>query len=579
MHPHIRLEEPGQCPVCFMDLIPIETGTDEPEQPATLKLSASARERARIQTTEVRRELAETEIRMVGKIAYDESRVASITARAPGRLDRLYADYTGVPGAAQEELVQARKAAATLLSSDNEVMRRSAEATLAAARDKLMLLGLREDQIEALEASGKVSDHLTIYAPIGGIVVEKSAREGMYVDVGTPIYTIADLGQLWVLFEAYESDLPWLRYGQHVEFGVAAFPSQDFEATISFIDPVVDPQTRTVRVRAIVDNAGGRLKPDMFVRGSVRSRMGADGLVTDVALSGKLICPMHPQIVKEQAGDCDICGMPLVGAEEYGYARASKSTSDAPLLIPASAPLITGRRAVVYVERQAGDEYVFEGREVALGPRAGEFFVVRSGLTEGERVVTQGAFKLDSEMQIRAQPSMMSDPTSTTDHSGHEHDEASDGEASEEHPAGTELAAPEIFATYARVTAALSDDDLAGAVGAAMELSAAVAAVRAAYETEDEILLNIGKLAIATATATTLDEAREPLSELSSAVITLLKQAGGGSETYYLTFCPMAQDNRGAYWLQTSSTVSNPYYGSAMLRCGKIRDTFPAAGE
>ena len=436
MHPQIRLPGPGKCPICFMDLIPLETEGEDGLSPRQIHLSESAREMARIATTPVRRAFAERQIRMVGRITYDESNVSSITAWVPGRLDRLYADFTGITVkegdhmvsmyspellAAQEELLQASAAVDSLAASGSTTLRSTALATRTAAREKLRLYGLSIQQIDAIVSSGTPSEELTINAPIGGVVIKKEALEGMYVQTGTRIYTIADLSKLWVVFEAYESDLTWLRYGQHVEFTSVSFPAEEFRAIISFIDPVVDASTRTVHVRAILENRAGRLKPDMFVRGVVRSRLNSRGDVVDRNLVGKWICPMHPEVVKEGPGACDVCGMPLVRAQTLGYASSSTSTADAPLIIPASAPLVTGKRAVVYVELNADGGALFEGREVVLGPRAGDFYVVHSGLEEGELVVTNGAFKIDSELQIRAKPSMMS-PESGPSPGGHGHD-------------------------------------------------------------------------------------------------------------------------------------------------------------
>ena len=386
-------------------------------------MSRAAKHLARIETSPVRRAFAEREVRMVGKLDYDETEVGYIAAWVPGRLDRLYADFTGVRVAkgdrmvymyspellaGQEELLQAGNAVRALSNTESNVLKSTAEATVAAAREKLRLLGLADEQVAEIESSGETSDHLTIYAPIGGVVVEKNAREGMYVDTGTRIYTIANISRLWLLLEAYESDLPWLRYGQRVTFTSPSFPGETFEALISFIDPVVDPKTRTVGVRAIVENPGFKLKPEMFVSGVVSSRIDGEGNVIDEDLAGKWIGPVHPEVVKNGPGKCDVCGMALVSAESLGYAGSTGTGEDAPLLIPSSAALITGRRAVVYVEIPNDEGPLFEGREVELGPRAGDLYVVKSGLSEGEMVVTNGAFKIDSELQIRAKPSMMS---------------------------------------------------------------------------------------------------------------------------------------------------------------------------
>ena len=431
MHPQIRQPNPGKCPICQMDL--------------TLQGSSSGAEREfvttpqavalmKVQTAPVERKFVTAEVRMVGKIDYDETKLAYITSWAPGRLDRLYVDYTGVPVregdhlvyiyspqllAAQEELIQAARSVRDMEDSDSQLVRESTEATLAAAREKLRLLGLTAEQVQQVERSGKVSEHLTIYSPTAGVVIEKHAKEGMYVNTGTRIYTIADLSGMWVRLEAYESDLAWLRYGQDVAFTTLAHPGQEFHGRISFIDPVLDPVTRTVKVRVNVPNEDSRLKPNMFVRAVVRSGVAAGGKVMAPDLAGKWISPMHPEIIKDEPGQCDVCGMDLVKAESLGYVSPEPGAG-APLVIPASAPLITGERAVVYVEAPNAEQPTYVGREVVLGPRAGGYYLVRSGLAEGERVVTRGNFKIDSALQIQAKPSMMS-PAGGVAPAGHQH--------------------------------------------------------------------------------------------------------------------------------------------------------------
>jgi Cu(I)/Ag(I) efflux system membrane fusion protein len=267
-------------------------------------------------------------------------------------------------------------------------------------------LGLKNEQVAEIERSGKPVTHLTIYSPIGGVVIEKMANEGMYVTTGTHIYTVADLSQVWVKLDAYEADLPWIRYGQQVEFTAEAYPGEVFRGWISFIAPTLDPKTRTVKVRVNVPNADRRLKPEMFVRAVVRSQVAEGGMVIDPNLADKWICPMHPSVVKTVPGACDICGMDLVKTESLGYVVAEVS-GEPPLVIPASAPLITGKRAVVYVQQPEAEHPTFNGREVVLGPRAGDCYLVKSGLKEGEEVVTHGGFKIDSALQIQAKPSMM----------------------------------------------------------------------------------------------------------------------------------------------------------------------------
>ncbi|MBN2019052.1 MAG: efflux RND transporter periplasmic adaptor subunit [Sedimentisphaerales bacterium] len=432
MHPQIRKPKPGKCPICFMDLIPV---TIEQAQAGARQIvfSEDALKLMEVKTAPVERKFVEAEVRMVGKVEFDEARVKQISAWVPGRIDRLYVDFTGTlvrkgdhlvylysPQllSAQAELLQAAKAIKETAAA-TELIRRSSVATLEASREKLRLLGLLNEQIEEIENTGKTTDHLTIYSPIGGIVIEKYANAGDYVDTGTKIYTIADLSEVWVKLDAYESDMMWIRYGQQVEFTTEAYPGEPFRGTISFIDPVLNPATRTVKLRVNVANPYARLKPEMFVRAVVRSKVAGAGMVMDEDMAGKWICPMHPSVVKTEKGTCDICGMDLVTTESLGYIVA-KEPNEAPLVIPASAPLITGKRAVVYVRSEGMEKPTFEGREIMLGPKAGDYYLVKEGLKEGEIVVTNGNFKIDSALQIQAKPSMMS-PQGETQPMEHRH--------------------------------------------------------------------------------------------------------------------------------------------------------------
>ena len=617
MHPQIQLQEPGKCPICFMDLIPLESHEDETGGARELSVGEHAAALMELATAPVERRFVEAEVRMVGKVAYDETRLAYITAWVPGRLERLFVDYTGIAVnqgdhlvelyspellSAQEELLQAVAAAERLAERDMAVARSAAEATVAATREKLRLWGLTEVQIRAIEDRGEASDRVTIYSPTGGIVVHKNAREGMYVQTGTQIYTIADLSRVWVELDAYESDLPWVRYGHDVEFTSEAFPGEVFGGTISFIQPILDQGSRTVKVRMNVANPGLRLKPGMFVRALVRARVAEGGRVMSRELAGKWISPMHPEVVKDGPGVCDVCGMPLVRAEELGY--VPDKPAHAPLVIPDTAPLLTGRRAVVYVAVPGRDRPTYEGREVALGPRAGGFYVVREGLTEGEQVVTRGAFKLDAELQIRAKPSMMSPhggvpvgghaghgtgaPATTGrmeaaggasgDHAGHQ----PGGQISAAHsqaldPVFTEQLAG-VVSAYLEIQKALAGDDGDGAIalsGPALEalgrvdMSLVQGDDHMAWMRHAEALRSPLKQL---AEAGDLGAARQHFAGLSKEMMALVQRFGAPDEPLYQAYCPMAFDFEGAAWLQDGEEISNPYFGAAMLRCGEIQE-------
>ncbi|MEN8154585.1 MAG: efflux RND transporter periplasmic adaptor subunit [Acidobacteriota bacterium] len=433
MHPQIRQPNPGKCPLCGMDLIPASSGEGNIGE-RSLKLSPNAIKLAEIRTMPVEQKFVSKEVRLVGKVEYDETRLGYITSRVPGRIDRLFVNFTGTRVrkgdhlvrlyspelvTAQQELIQSADALRNISGKVTGNIRESSERILSAVREKLRLWGLTPGQIKKIETSGKTQEHLTIYSSMSGIVINKNAVEGIYVNTGMRIYTIADLSFLWVKLDAYESDLQWLRYGQNVEFESEAYPGEIFKGKIAFIDPVLNSNTRTIKIRVNLKNPGNKLKPDMFVKAVIRSRLSESGKVIDPELSGKWISPMHPEIVKSHPGKCDVCGMPLVKAEDLGYLSSKDGNETAPLIIPSSAPLLTGTRAVVYVAVK-GKTGVFEGREVVLGPKAGDFYIVKKGLNKGEMVVVNGAFKIDSDLQIQAKPSMMN-PDGGGPVPGHDH--------------------------------------------------------------------------------------------------------------------------------------------------------------
>jgi Cu(I)/Ag(I) efflux system membrane fusion protein len=485
-------------------------------------------------------------------------------------------------------------------------MKRTALQTVQAARDKLRLWGLTAQQIQETETRGKPTDHMTIFAPNGGIVVEKHVTEGMYVAVGARIYTIADLSRVWVLLDAYESDISWIRYGQEVEFETEAYPGEIFRGRITFIDPVLNAKTRTVKVRVNVDNHDYKLKPEMFVRAVVRAHVAGGGRVMDPQLSGKWICPMHPEVVEDRSGTCRECGMELVKTESLGYVAVDKSQPD--LMVPASAVLVTGKRAVVYVAVPHAEQPTYEGREIVIGPRAGDYFQVKSGLEEGERVVVHGGFKIDSALQIQARPSMMS-PEGGVAHTGHA-GHASPGEPAREGarsqpPASesrsthgheqrdtsqtsnlmlpiefTESLSP-LFDSYFSLQEHLARDDLAAAVAAFDELQSSTRRVRMEVLSGPSrsnwmrMVNDLDEAAKQGGASKDLDSARRAFASVSTALFVVEEQFGHpGEATHYRIHCPMAFDGQGADWMQTSDSVSNPYFGSKMARCGVLKSQF-----
>jgi len=606
MHPQIKAPGPGKCPICGMDLIPVtkKKGQGNPRQ---LTLSETAKKLAEITTSPVERKFVTHTVRMVGKIDYDETRMAYITAWVSGRLDRMFVDYTGVPVKKGDhmveiyspELISAQEEYLLALRSVRESEGRRVSMNkrmLEATREKLLLWGLTKEQLKTIEKRGKPSDHTTIYAPVGGIVIQKNALEGSYVETGTKIYAIADLNHLWVRLDAYESDLMWVRYGQEVEFTTEAYPGEGVKGRISFIDPVLNDQTRTVKVRANVENPAGRLKPQMFVKALVKAKVARGGKVMDADLAGKWIGPMHPEIIRDKPGNCPICGMPLVKVETYGFVSADVG-KEAPLVIPASAPLLTGTRAIVYVEIPGTEEPTYEGREIVLGPRAGDYYLVKSGLSEGERVVTKGNFKIDSALQILAKPSMMN-PEGGGPAPGHAHhgstmkmpetsqQDKSIDEKHQQHrieqektleniPLMFRQQLSEVALAYLKLSEALVRGDVDSAKSASTGIKQALGKVDMSLlkgEAHMEWMKNLQELnGVVNKIIETgnIQEQRKAYALLSESLASTLKRFGNSLGKPLRVFrCPMAFDGRGAEWLQVSEDVQNPYFGAAMLKCG-----------
>jgi Cu(I)/Ag(I) efflux system membrane fusion protein len=581
MHPQIREKKAGKCPLCGMDLIPVESGDDETEGSYSVKLSNEAIKLAEVQTTLVKRELLKTEIRVVGKIDFDETRQANITAWFSGRIERMYVDYTGVKVnkgdhmvqiyspeilATQEELLQAIKTAKNISKSNYSGIRGLTKDTIEDVRSKLRLWGFSRKQIARIEKRKKTSDKMTVYAPIGGVVTNKHVKEGMYVKTGSRIYSIADLTHLWVKLDVYESDIEFIRFGQGIEFYTESLPGQVFKGKISFIDPVLNPKTQTIKIRVNVENKDGKLRPGMFVHAKIFSKISTKGVVIDESLKGKFICPMHPEVIKKNRGKCSVCGMNLVPTKTLGYIDGQHDHTP-PLVIPVSAPLRTGERAVVYISLGDG-KYV--GREVTLGHRVGSHFVVLNGLKEGELVVTHGNFKIDSSAQLMGKFSMMS-----LDGESHIHEKITDDKKTTKIPRVSEKFKKQlnfVIISYYSIHKALTEDNFDVIAGRSklflqqmskMDMSLLKGKAHVKWmELENEMRDGAEKIL----QSKDIKKVREIFKKLSDTLIKTINYFGiSGKGKTNIFFCPMV----GAYWLQESDSTLNPYYGQSMLTCGE----------
>ncbi len=512
MHPQIKADKFGLCPLCAMDLIPVYSGDDVQLGPRELKLSETALALADIETAPVERRTLVQEIRMPGKIVYDESRLQEITSLAAGRIERLLVNYTGAPVRAGETLAEIYSPDALAASVEFLAAARAGGDSRDASRRRLELLGVADDQIDAALATGQPLQTFRLVSPADGVLARLDVRAGAWIERGQPLALIASVDPLWAELDAYESDIGWIETGQALHLTVEAFPGNDFMAEVTFVPAELNDRTRSVKVRANVPNPDGRLRPGMFLRAQLR-----------------------------------------------------REAPEKALAIPDTAPLLTGTRAVVYV-KSPDQPGVFEGRVVTLGNKAGSYYEVIEGLSEGEQVVVRGNIRLDSAMQILARPSMMSAPALTP-------------QRFDDIPSAFLQSGETLFAAYLRMQTALADDDFDAAQAAIAPLVAALDAMDdgsmegPARDAWNGLARRISSALEVLQAAADIDAFRIAFEPLSMRLIDLARQFGlPPGLALHRAHCPMAFDDRGADWIQIDAVIANPYFGAQMLRCGSLEE-------
>ena len=579
MHPSVRLPDPdAKCPICFMDLIPVREG--DTGDPNTLVLSESETIAARVETTRVSRYVPTSTLRLFGTIEMDETTVERISAYFPGRIETLYANFLGARVSKGDHLTQMyapellaafeelRQAAisASQSSTMSDIVRESSIATLNASRERLRLYGIDESLIDQIERDGYDQDTFTIDAPRGGTITHIDAREGAYVQTGTPILTIADLTHLWVDLQAYESQIGQIRWGQRVAFRVESNPGESFEGRVSFIDPVINPMTRTATIRVAVDNPDRTLKPGMFASATIAVELDGMTHAIDPELLGRYVCPMHPTEIHDTPGVCTICSMDLVPIESMIDTSAHEEHTTPPIVVPASAVLFTGTRSLVYTQIDDENGFRYTPTEITLGQRAGNAYIVLDGLKENDRIVTNGAFRIDSSMQIAAKPSMMS----------MESDAPATTVTATSRPSGFINGYSDSVNAYLDAQEALADDDLSAYNTHAQRLIDAIDATPIAGLLGEDLgtWRTSAKALRPSAPYDDIEIARADFEPMSNAIFALIDRFGvPEGAPLYIAYCPMAFDFEGADWLQRTETIDNPYFGATMLRCGEVLRT------
>ncbi|MFU8813294.1 MAG: efflux RND transporter periplasmic adaptor subunit [Balneolaceae bacterium] len=553
MHPDVRQHEPGNCPICGMDLV--MASSDDRDRSSNrqslneneFRMTPAAMQLARVQTEEVASVRPKKTVNLTGRIEVDEREVVNVSAHFPGRVTALNVNFTGT--AIEQNQPMATVYSPELIAAQRELIeavkrRQQNPQLLEMARQKLRNWEIGEEQIRRIEESGQVVNELEIVSPVNGIVLERRVSDRDYVSPGTVLYQVASINRVWLLLDLYEEDLQWLNVGDEVRFRTRSHPSEEHTAQVEFVDPVIDAATRTVRVRATVENRPGRFKPGMIARA-----------ILDAEL-----------------------------AEEV-------------LVVPTSAVMWTGPRSVVFVEHASDGDHWFEAREVTPGPRTGTQTIITEGLAAGERVVTNGTFRVDSEAQLRDRLSMMNrtpgsgggmmmpgmdhgDMDMDMDMDGHDHEEMESQQQRNNHDHSDAIDGATddfreefkaLLAHYLDGKEALFESDTE-AVNKAFQQAAEKLGSIGMHRMEGDAHVRWmgqyeaieGHLNQITETEN-MESRREGFSLLSQVLIEAVNNYAVPGVVYH-QYCPMEDAN----WLSRNEQIQNPYAPGTMPNCGEV---------
>ncbi len=532
MHPQIRQNEPGICPICEMDLITLDSDNSS-DDPTILRMSASAAKLAQVTTMTVggSNETTNTEsgkIQVEGTVELDDRTINVQSSHVAGRIESMAVTFEGqyiskgtkVATIYSTELLQASQELLTAAKLENRVA-----GVTDASRQKLKNWKITDAQIQEILDSGSPIETIPIYAEQSGYILERKKKLGDYVSQGAPLYTIGSTSSVWLIFNVYESDMAAIKRGQQISFTAPAIGGADRTARISYIDPLLDPQTRTAKVRASFANQSNLLKPGMLLKGHIIN-------------------------------------------------SASIASSDNPeITVPNSAILWTGERSVVYVQLPDYDTPTYQYREVTIGDRRGDYTVISDGIERGDQVVVNGAFAIDAAAQLNNNMSMMNRDVKIKK-------EASTGAVPnfvEDTPEEFKDQLDAVTVKYISLKDALVATDEAQADAMASELLQAL-------DTPDMSLLAgeaheywMSQLDILRAHTERIIEIediesdRDQFDFVSTAMINALRAFGTNGSAYYVQYCPMAKDYEGASWIASEEQIQNPYFGDKMMKCGTVK--------
>ncbi|MBA4744825.1 MAG: efflux RND transporter periplasmic adaptor subunit [Muricauda sp.] len=524
MHPQIMQPEPGSCPICGMDLIPAES-SGEGLMANQIKMTENAMVLAGVETVMVGSGAdGDNQVKISGKVAVNQESDAVQSAYFDGRIENIFINFEGETVRKGQKL--ATIYAPALVSAQQELLtasnlKESQPQLYKAVRNKLKLWKLSEAQINQIESSGQVLENFPVYSNVSGVISEIMVEEGDYIKTGSPLVKVANLNSVWAIFDAYENQLSLFEEGQTLNVTTKSYPNETFPAKVSFVAPTLNKNTRTLEVRAELDNQKGLLKPGMFVQAEV---------------------------------------------------EVSNNQNES-LTIPESAVLWTGKRSLVYVQPNP-DNAIFEMREVELGNLRNGSYVINSGLKPGDLVVAKGTFTVDAAAQLQGKKSMMNQDGATTsmNHDGHSGmDSTMEMKFSKE----AQSKFNNLLNIYLNLKDALVASDQEQTQMLAQQ-GTEIASKISGLPMDDMGKSHISKLAeqlSEIASKDNLEEQRDDFVQLSQNIIQIAQQMNMLETKLYVQHCPMANNDNGANWLSLEEEIRNPYYGDAMLTCGSVVGT------
>lgn len=527
MHPQIRQSEFGLCPICGMDLTPLEDESDMASNPLEVRMSPTAMQLANVVTGTVKEASTMHMVNLNGKIEVDERKVTTLTTHIGGRLEKLLVSYTGE--FIKKGQIVAYVYSPELVIAQNELLeaykyRTEQPEIYQASREKIKNWKVTQTQIDHIIETNKVIHNFPILSHLSGVVTSKLVNMGDHVMTGGPLFEIANLSTVWAMFDIYERDLSLVNIGDEIEFH-STTSAQNITGKISFIDPILNETTRVSKARVVLNNTG-QYKPGMFLKGVVKHHNSENTLQT---------------------------------------------------IVPKSAVLWTGKRSIVYVKTNSDNGFGFVLREVELGTLLSDEYSILSGLKPGEEIAIHGAFSIDAAAQLAGKPSMMNV------HAGLSHEQINALEVKQSFEGFKKQdkwmeSWNAVLEQYFELKDFLTEDNLKGAQENGIQLAKLLSEFDSSELTPEQIQLwqdvqvPLNKSINQFNTYSDILKARHVFKTISDKVIYVATHLNDKNKTLFIHTCPMAVNNKEGEWLSKEKAVINPFMGASMLRCGTMKE-------